>query len=168
MDLILKNTPSPNFNDRKANHVDMIIMHYTGMKTAEDALNRMCDPESEVSAHYMIDEDGTVYVLVEEDKRAWHAGVSYWEGRNDINSHSIGIELVNPGHEWGYREFPNIQIQALIELCHDIFKRHPIKPEYVLGHEDVAPTRKQDPGELFPWRELALEHNIGVWPHPKP
>lgn len=158
--------PSPNFGPRRASPLDMIIIHYTGMQTAQDALDRLCDPEAEVSSHYMIDEAGQIFCLVEEAQRAWHAGVSEWQGRTDINSHSIGIELVNPGHEFGYQPFPEPQIQALVELCHDIFSRHDIKPEYILGHEDVAPGRKKDPGELFPWKELALHNGIGVWPHP--
>ncbi len=131
----------------------MIVIHYTGMKMAEDALQRLCNPAAEVSAHYMIDEDGSIYRLVAEDKRAWHAGVSEWDGITDINSVSIGIELVNPGHEFGYREFPPAQMEALAALCKDIVSRHEIKT--VLGHSDVAPSRKQDPGELFDWNWLA-------------
>lgn len=154
---------SPNFEERK-NGVkpSMIIVHYTGMKTAQEALERLCSPESKVSAHYVVDEDGSIYQLVLEDKRAWHAGVSNWQGETDINSHSIGIELVNPGHEFGYRPFPDAQIEALIALCHDIRERHEI--EWVLGHEDVAPDRKQDPGELFPWSRLE-QAGIGKLPH---
>ena len=145
---------SPNFNERIGYVAPtMIVIHYTGMKTAQDALERLCDPAAEVSAHYVIDEDGTLYQLVEEDKRAWHAGVSEWEGETDINSASIGIELVNPGHEFGYREFPPEQMEALSELCKDIMARHDIGT--VLGHSDVAPERKQDPGELFDWGWLA-------------
>jgi N-acetylmuramoyl-L-alanine amidase len=132
----------------------MVIIHYTGMKSGEAALTRMCDPQTKVSAHYMVEEDGRVFQLVDEAKRAWHAGVSFWDGRDNINKYSIGIELVNPGHEWGYRPFPEAQIAALLELLEGISKRHPIKVEYVLGHSDVAPSRKQDPGELFPWDRL--------------
>lgn len=158
-DIIQK--PSPNFDDRKDRDVSLIILHYTGMKTAEEALERLTDEESKVSSHYTIDEDGTVYQHVEEESRAWHAGVSEWQGVRDVNAISIGIELVNPGHEFGYREFPSVQIKALKEQCHEIQKRHEI--EFVLAHSDVAPDRKEDPGELFPWKELA-EDNIGVWP----
>jgi N-acetylmuramoyl-L-alanine amidase len=154
--------PSPNQNARPGG-VDMLILHYTGMKTAAEALARLCDPAAEVSAHYMIDEDGTIYALVPEHRRAWHAGVSYWRGRENLNDVSIGIEIVNPGHEWGYRPFPERQIDALAELCRAILSRHPIPPENVVGHSDVAPDRKQDPGELFPWRHLAAQ-GIGVWP----
>ena len=124
---------------------------------------RLCDPAAKVSAHYTIDEDGTVYAHVPEARRAWHAGVSFWAGESDINARSIGIELVNPGHEYGYRAFPEAQIAALIALCHGILARHPIPPARVLGHSDVAPARKEDPGELFPWARLA-KAGIGLWP----
>ncbi|MCB1579269.1 MAG: N-acetylmuramoyl-L-alanine amidase [Rhodospirillales bacterium] len=148
--MILNDYTSPNYNDRADDCApSMIVIHYTGMKTAQAALQRLCNPEAEVSAHYVIDEDGTLYQLVDEDKRAWHAGVSEWEGCTDINSASIGIELVNPGHEFGYHPFPHEQMAALAKLCKDIMSRHEIKT--VLGHEDVAPGRKQDPGELFDW-----------------
>ncbi|MCB9988560.1 MAG: N-acetylmuramoyl-L-alanine amidase [Rhodospirillales bacterium] len=149
-----ENYPSPNYGERREGaQPGMIVIHYTGMKTAQDALDRMCDPAAEVSAHYMVDEDGTVYQLVDEGKRAWHAGASEWQGISDVNSHSIGIELVNPGHEWGYRAFPPEQMEALAQLCQDIMVRHEIR--WVLGHADVAPGRKQDPGELFDWQWLA-------------
>jgi Negative regulator of beta-lactamase expression len=156
--------PSPN-HDARPGAVDMLILHYTGMPTGESALERMCDPDAKVSAHYMIDEDGTVYHLVPEERRAWHAGVSFWAGEKNVNGRSIGIELVNPGHEWGYRPFPAAQIEALIELGHGILARHPIPPRRVLGHSDVAPDRKTDPGELFPWERLA-KNGIGFWPAP--
>ena len=157
-------TPSANFDDRPAGKpVDMLILHYTGMKTAEEALTRLVDPESKVSAHYLIDEDGTVHSLVPEDKRAWHAGVSQWAGETDINGCSIGIELVNPGHEFGYRPFPDAQINALVNLVRDILHRHPVPAHHVLGHSDVAPERKTDPGELFDWQRLARA-GIGLWP----
>ena len=133
----------------------MVVLHYTGMQTATEALERLCDPAAEVSAHYMIDEDGTVIRLVDEDNRAWHAGRSYWRGVTDINSASIGIELVNPGHEFGYRPFPEAQMQALLPLLADIVKRHDIPRANVIGHSDIAPARKEDPGELFPWDLLA-------------
>ncbi len=141
----------------------IILLHYTGMETMQAAKDRLSDPESKVSAHYLIDEDGSVFALVPEDKRAWHAGVSYWSGEKDINSASIGIELVNPGHEFGYRPFPMEQMQKLVELCRDIMSRHNIRN--VLGHSDVAPERKQDPGELFEWKWLA-EKGVGLWPDP--
>ncbi len=153
---------SPNFDARNGG-VDMLILHYTGMKNAEEALARLTSPESRVSAHYLIDEDGVVFRLVAEDKRAWHAGVSSWRGRGDINGASIGIELVNPGHEWGYRPFPERQMAALEELGRDILKRHRIPARHVLGHSDVAPGRKEDPGELFDWQRLA-KAGIGLWP----
>jgi N-acetylmuramoyl-L-alanine amidase len=144
----------------------MIILHYTGMRTAKAALERLCDPDSKVSAHYVLDEEGRVFQLVEDEKRAWHAGASYWGGARDINSLSIGIELVNPGHEWGYRPFPETQIRSLKDLCHALMRTYAIPPARILGHSDVAPSRKTDPGELFPWRELALE-GIGIWPEPQ-
>ena len=154
--------PSPNHDERNA-PVDMLVLHYTGMKSANEALDRLCDPAAKVSAHYTIDEDGTVYVHVPEARRAWHAGVGHWAGASDINARSIGIELVNPGHEFGYREFPDTQIAALTTLCHSILMRHPIPSWRVLGHSDVAPARKDDPGELFPWQQLA-KAGIGLWP----
>lgn len=160
--------PSPNHGERRpgktpGNPVDMLVLHYTGMKSAAAALARLCDPLAQVSAHYLIDEHGLVYRLVPEERRAWHAGVGQWAGETDINSRSIGIELANPGHEHGYRDFPVAQIDALIELARDILARHPIPPHRVLGHSDVAPARKTDPGERFPWARLAAE-GIGLWP----
>lgn len=157
--------PSPNFDERERT-IDMIVLHYTGMKTAEEALERLCDFEAQVSAHYLIDEDGTVYQMVDEEKRAWHAGVSSWNGVENVNHNSIGIELVNPGHEWGYREFTQAQYDALIPLCQAIKARYNIPDENIVGHEDVAPTRKQDPGELFDW-ELLAKNGLGNWPRPK-
>lgn len=147
-------TPSPNFNERQL-PVSMIVLHYTGMQSTEAALARLTDPAAEVSAHYLIDEDGTIHRLVAEDKRAWHAGQSHWRGITDVNSASIGIELVNPGHEFGYREFAPAQIEALIPLLAEIKDRYEITRGNVVGHSDIAPTRKQDPGELFPWAQLA-------------
>jgi N-acetylmuramoyl-L-alanine amidase len=156
--------PSPNHDARSDGAViDMLVLHYTGMPTAEDALARLCDPAAKVSAHYTIDEDGTVYAMVPEARRAWHAGVSCWAGARDVNARSIGIELVNPGHEFGYREFPPEQIAALTTLCHGILMRHLIPSACVLGHSDVAPARKDDPGDLFPWERLA-KAGIGLWP----
>lgn len=155
--------PSPNRDERAGAAVDMLVLHYTGMQSGEAALARLCDPAAMVSAHYTIDEDGTVYAMVPENMRAWHAGVSYWAGARDINARSIGIELVNPGHEFGYRPFATAQIAALVELAKDILGRHPIAAWRVLGHSDVAPLRKEDPGELFPWAELAAK-GIGIWP----
>jgi N-acetylmuramoyl-L-alanine amidase len=157
------NRPSPNHDDRGGVAIDMLVLHYTGMKSAKEALDRLCDPDAKVSAHYTIDEDGTVYVHVPEARRAWHAGVGHWAGASDINACSIGIELVNPGHEFGYREFAQEQIAALTTLCHSILVRHPIPSWRVLGHSDVAPARKDDPGELFPWAQLA-KAGIGLWP----
>lgn len=159
---------SPNHEARPPDGtVDMLVIHYTGMPTAEAALERLCDPAAKVSAHYVVDEDGTVYQLVAEDRRAWHAGVSCWRGERDVNSRSIGIELVNPGHEFGYRSFPEAQMQALRLLTQGILARHPIPPHNVVGHSDVAPRRKQDPGELFDWQHLA-SWGIGLWPFGEP
>ena len=155
--------PSPNHDERDGATVDMLVLHYTGMQTAEAALERLCDPAAKVSAHYTVDETGTVYAHVPEARRAWHAGLSFWAGVTDVNARSIGIELVNPGHEFGYRVFPEAQIASLITLCHGILLRHPIPATRVLGHSDVAPARKEDPGELFPWERLAKE-GIGLWP----
>ena len=158
--------PSPNQDDRGGAAIDMLVLHYTGMKTAKAALERLCDPAAKVSSHYTIDEDGTVYAHVPEARRAWHAGISYWAGVTDINARSIGIELVNPGHDYGYRDFPEPQIEALTTLCHGIVLRHPIPSARVLGHSDVAPARKEDPGERFPWERLARA-GIGLWPKPE-
>jgi N-acetylmuramoyl-L-alanine amidase len=156
--------PSPNFNDRPAAiEIDMLVLHYTGMRTANEALDRMCDSTTEVSAHYMIDEAGQMYHLVGEEKRAWHAGVSSWRGSSNINDRSIGIELANPGHEFGYRAFPVAQFNILIALTKEIVARHPIPARNVVGHSDIAPARKQDPGELFDWTQLA-SHGTGLWP----
>lgn len=156
---------SPNF-DARDQLIDMLVLHYTGMKTGEEALARLCDPEAKVSAHYTIDRDGRVYAHVPEEMRAWHAGVSYWAGQKNVNGRSIGIEIVNPGHEFGYVPFADVQIAALIDLADGIVKRHNIPANRVLGHSDVAPARKQDPGELFPWKCLA-EYDLGIWPNGK-
>ena len=156
--------PSPNHDARPVGGaIDMLLLHYTGMIGAEAALSRLCEAAAKVSAHYMIDEDGAVYALVAEDRRAWHAGVSCWAGDEDINGCSIGIELANPGHEFGYREFPQAQVDALLGLCRELLQRHPIPPHRVLGHADVAPARKEDPGELFDWAALAAA-GVGLWP----
>ena len=157
---------SPNHGERAADAVvDIIVIHYTGMADGASALEWLCQPKSHVSAHYLVEENGGVFHMVPEHRRAWHAGVGSWRGHGDVNSRSIGIELVNPGHEFGYRAFAEPQIAALMALCHGILERHPIPPRNVVGHADVAPARKSDPGELFPWRELAAE-GIGLWPSP--
>jgi N-acetylmuramoyl-L-alanine amidase len=140
----------------------MLILHYTGMSDAKTALSRLCDPSWQVSAHYLVDEDGAVLRLVSEDRRAWHAGSSYWAGETDINSRSIGIEIVNPGHGPDYRPFTDTQMSALERLCLGILMRHPIPPHRVLAHSDIAPDRKRDPGELFDWRRLAAA-GVGLW-----
>jgi N-acetylmuramoyl-L-alanine amidase len=159
---------SPNADDRPAGcAIDALILHYTGMPSAAAALDRLCDPAALVSAHYLIDEDGDVVQLVPDERRAWHAGVSSWAGRARLNDCSIGIELVNPGHEWGYRPFTQAQYGACVELCRALLARWPIAPRRVLAHSDVAPARKQDPGELFDWARLAAA-GIGLWPQPGP
>lgn len=160
----MKTNYSPNFDARPDDvAIDMVVLHYTGMKTSEAALERLCDPVAKVSTHYLIHENGGGVQLVEEADRAWHAGIASWRGESDINARSIGIELVNPGHEFGYREFPDAQLSALEDLCQDILSRHPIPSRNVVGHSDIAPTRKQDPGEFFPWQRLATK-KIGLWP----
>ncbi|MEZ5893704.1 MAG: N-acetylmuramoyl-L-alanine amidase [Parvularculaceae bacterium] len=148
--------PSPNFDER-GRAVDTIVLHYTGMPTGAEAIARLRDPAARVSAHYVVEENGDVYKLVDEAKRAWHAGVSNWKGEGDINARSVGIEIVNPGHEWGYRDFPDAQVVSVIELVRGIMQRHGVPPARVLGHSDVAPRRKDDPGEKFPWGRLAKE-----------
>ena len=147
-------TPSPNFDERSL-PVSMIVLHYTGMADAASAIARLTSPEAKVSAHYLVAEDGQVVRMVSEEKRAWHAGSSYWRGVTDVNSASVGIEIVNPGHEFGYRPFPDEQIAALIPLVSAIKDRHGIGRGNIVGHSDIAPARKDDPGELFPWEALA-------------
>jgi N-acetylmuramoyl-L-alanine amidase len=152
--------PSPNFGPRaEGKRIDTLILHYTGMASAERALSWLRDPRSGVSSHYVVREDGRLYQMVDEKDRAWHAGKSFWAGETDINSCSIGIEIDNPGHELGYRSFPAPEIAAVIALCRDILARHAIPPRRVLAHSDVAPLRKEDPGELFPWPAL---HSAGI------
>lgn len=156
--------PSPNRDARPAGtRPDLLLLHYTGMPQAEAALERLRCPEAKVSAHYLLLEDGGLLSLVAEEERAWHAGVSAWGGRERVNDFSIGIEIVNPGHEWGYRPFPAAQMRALLRLAGEICARWSIPPARVLGHSDVAPSRKEDPGELFDWRALAVE-GLAVWP----
>jgi N-acetylmuramoyl-L-alanine amidase len=168
MKLAIEHRASPNHGERAPGKpVDMIILHYTGMPSAERAVSWLCDPESGVSSHYVVCEDGRVIQLVDESRRAWHAGKSFWAGETDINSRSIGIEIANPGHEFGYRPFPDRQIAAVIALCHDILLRHIVPPQHVLAHSDVAPFRKIDPGELFPWPALHAA-GIGHWVSPEP
>ncbi|HMF28510.1 MAG TPA: N-acetylmuramoyl-L-alanine amidase [Candidatus Cybelea sp.] len=157
---------SPNHDARPdGGPIDILVLHYTGMKTADEALARLTDAASKVSAHFTIGRDGRVFAHVPEERRAWHAGVSYWAGERNVNARSIGIELVNPGHEFGYVPFTDEQIGALIDLSRGILSRHPIPPARVIGHSDVAPARKTDPGELFPWQQLT-DYGIGVWPDP--
>ncbi|HEX8446187.1 MAG TPA: N-acetylmuramoyl-L-alanine amidase [Sphingomonas sp.] len=156
--------PSPNF-DARTLPVSMLVLHYTGMADGASAIERLCDPEAKVSAHYVVDEDGSLYALVDEADRAWHAGRSHWRGIDDVNSASVGIEIVNPGHEWGYRPFPEVQMAALLPLVAAIVARHGIPPVNVVGHSDIAPARKQDPGELFDWGRLA-RHRLAI-PRPK-
>ncbi|HEX4174032.1 MAG TPA: N-acetylmuramoyl-L-alanine amidase [Acetobacteraceae bacterium] len=141
----------------------MLILHYTGMRSAQEAIDRLRDPLARVSAHYVVDQDGAVLRLVPEERRAFHAGVSYWRGHRALNARSIGIEMVSPGHEWGYRDFPVLQVAAVCDLCLAILARHPIPPRNVVAHSDVAPERKQDPGEKFDWKGLA-ENGVGLWP----
>lgn len=162
MDLI--DAPSPNFDARKG-PPDMIVLHYTGMQTGEAAIARLRDPEAKVSSHYVVEEDGRIFQLVPEERRAWHAGVSSWKGQTDINGRSIGIEIVNPGHEFGYRAFPEAQIATVIDLVSDIRGRWKVEDGFIVGHSDVAPDRKEDPGELFPWKRLA-QAGHGLWIEP--
>jgi len=156
--------PSPNHDDRPAGApVDMLILHYTGMRSGAAAIDRLCDPAAKVSAHYVVEEDGRVFRLVPEARRAWHAGISHWRGLSGLNARSIGIEVVNPGHEHGYRPFAALQMAALCDLCRGILGRHPIPAWNVVGHSDVAPDRKEDPGEFFDWEGLAA-NGVGLWP----
>ncbi len=160
--------PSMNFGDRaKGRQPDMIVLHYTGMPDVEGALARLCTSGTDVSAHYVVLEDGRVVQCVQEAKRAWHAGVASWAGEEDINSCSIGIEIVNRGHDWGYPDFPLRQIAAVIALCRGIILRRDIPAPRIVGHSDVAPARKKDPGEKFPWQSLA-DSGVGHWVQPAP
>lgn len=164
--MIIHQTPSPN-HDSRALPISLLVLHYTGMETGRAALDRLRDPTARVSAHYVVEEDGRVFQLVAEDRRAWHAGKGVWRGCADVNSASIGIEIVNGGHDFGLPPFAEAQIGAVIALCQAILARHPIDPFGVIGHSDLAPDRKIDPGERFPWARLAAA-GIGVWPRPSP
>lgn len=166
--LVTRVHPAHNVEERRgAAAPSLVILHYTGMVSAEKAIDWLAREESRVSCHYVIDEHGAVTQLVPERLRAWHAGVSCWHGERDINSHSIGIEIHNPGHADGYPDFPKRQIDAVIALTRDICERHRIPPQGVLGHSDVAISRKIDPGEKFPWGRLA-RHGVGLWVRPSP
>ena len=154
---------STNFDSRNGTPIRILVMHYTGMQTGEAALQRLCDPASKVSAHYVVEEDGRVFSLVDEANRAWHAGKGWWRGLENVNAASIGIEIVNPGHEFGYRPFPHAQMEAVASLALEIVGRHGILPRDVIGHSDLAPERKEDPGELFDWQWLA-EQGVGLCP----
>src|SRR6516165_5892688 len=158
--------PSPNHDSRgEAARIDMLVLHYTGMTSARAALERLCDRVAGVSAHYLVEENGSIWRLVPETRRAFHAGRSCWEGERDLNAVSVGIEIVNPGHEWGYRPFPELQMLSVERLCREVLMRHPVPPRRVVGHSDIAPDRKSDPGELFDWPRLARA-GIGTWPEP--
>jgi N-acetylmuramoyl-L-alanine amidase len=160
--------PSPNFGERSnGRQPDMIVLHYTGMPDVEGAIAKLCTAGTELSAHYIVLEDGRIVQSVPEAKRAWHAGVSVWAGEEDINSCSIGIEIVNRGHDWGYPDFPLRQIAAVIALCRGIMLRREVPSHRVLGHSDIAPARKKDPGEKFPWHSLA-NSGVGHWVQPAP
>jgi N-acetylmuramoyl-L-alanine amidase len=160
----VREKPSPNHDARPADEpVDILVLHYTGMQSGQAAIDRLCDPEARVSSHYVVEEDGTIWNLVPEDRRAWHAGISFWRGHEVLNGRTIGIEIVNPGHEWGYRPFPAMQMAAVRDLCLGILSRHPIPSRNVVAHSDIAPDRKEDPGELFDWPWLAAQ-GIGLWP----
>ncbi len=161
----LEERPSPNHNDRRGRPIDLLVLHYTGMDSAEAALDRLCDPAAEVSAHYLVEEDGRLWRLVPDERRAWHAGRAFWAGESDVNARSIGVEIVNPGHELGYRDFPPEQMETVIALCRALVARHRIPAARVVAHSDVAPLRKQDPGERFPWPALAGA-GVGLWPPP--
>ncbi len=158
--------PSPNHDSRNGQPIDMLVLHYTGMKTGAEARARLVHPEAKVSAHYVVEENGDIYRLVAEENRAWHAGVSQWRGNTNINQRSIGIEIVNPGHEFGYRAFPDAQMESVALLCKDILSRHDIPKRNIVAHSDIAPVRKEDPGELFDWKGLANQ-GIGLWPEEK-
>ena len=160
--------PSPNHGERVGvSAPDSIILHYTGMESAERALSWLCEPESQVSSHYLVFENGHVIQMVPESRRAWHAGKSFWAGEIDLNSRSIGIEIANGGHPAGLPDFPKAQIDAVAELCRDCGARWSIAPERVLAHSDIAPVRKVDPGEKFPW-DILSQKGVGHWVQPAP
>jgi N-acetylmuramoyl-L-alanine amidase len=160
--------PSPNHGERAGGRQpDMILLHYTGMADSQAALRRLASPNSEVSSHYLVFENGTIIQMVQEARRAWHAGDAFWSGETDVNSRSIGIEIANPGHSNGYPNFPKRQIAAVTALCRSILTRHAIPAERVLAHSDVAPSRKEDPGEKFPWQTL-YDSGVGHWVRPTP
>jgi N-acetylmuramoyl-L-alanine amidase len=164
--LTVRERPSPNHERRgEPARIDTLVLHYTGMKTAGEAIERLCDPSARVSAHYVIEEDGTIWRLVPDARRAFHAGRSCWAGESDLNAVSIGIEIVNPGHECGYRPFPDEQMAAVERLSGALLSGFPIPPHRVVGHSDIAPDRKSDPGELFDWSRLARA-GVGIWPEP--
>ena len=168
--------PSPNHGERAGGvSPDMLILHYTGFHPdyaeawladpGKAAMDWLCNPVSQVSSHYLVEMDGRIIQLVPEARRAWHAGVSAWKGETDINSASVGIEIVNLGHDHGLPPYPHVQIDAVIRLCKDIIQRRNVRPENVLAHSDIAPDRKGDPGEHFPWERL-YSNGIGIWPDP--
>ncbi len=164
MSLSIRDLPSPNQDDRPATTpIDLLVLHYTGMPTAAEAIARLRDPAARVSAHYVVEEDGAIRRLVPEERRAWHAGVSFWRGHVALNDRSIGIEIVNPGHAHGYRDFPVLQLAAVCDLALAVLGRHPIPARNVLAHSDIAPDRKEDPGERFDWAALAA-NGVGLWP----
>jgi N-acetylmuramoyl-L-alanine amidase len=159
---------SPNFDTRHGQAVDMLVLHYTDMRSTDEAVARLCDAEAKVSAHYVVSEKGDVIALVDEKERAWHAGEAFWRGMSNINARSIGIEMANPGHTNGYVHFPEAQMQSVIALCKEIMVRHEIPARNIVGHSDVAFLRKMDPGELFNWSRLARA-GVGLFPfHAKP
>jgi N-acetylmuramoyl-L-alanine amidase len=164
MILSIREHPSPNHDERPdSTPIDVLVLHYTGMRSGAEAIARLRDPAARVSAHYVVEEDGAIFRLVPEHRRAWHAGISHWRGETGLNGRSIGIELVNPGHEFGYRPFPALQMAAACDLCLEILARHPIPARNVVAHSDIAPDRKEDPGEFFDWEGLAA-NGVGLWP----
>jgi len=168
MSIAISSFPSSNFNERpQPATIDILVLHYTGMESGKTAIDRLCDPVSKVSAHYVVEENGDVLRLVDEEMRAWHAGVASWAGISDVNGRSIGIEIVNGGHDFGSPPYPDIQMQSVERLCQEILSRHPIVPRSVVAHSDIAPDRKADPGEWFDWARLARA-GVGVWVEPVP
>ncbi len=166
--LTIRPAPTPNQDDRPPGApVDTLVLHYTGMSSAQAALDRLRDPAARVSSHYLVEEDGLVWALVDERRRAFHAGVSHWRGHASLNDRSIGIEIVNPGHEHGYRDFPALQMAAVCDLCLSVLSRHRIPARNVVAHSDIAPDRKEDPGERFDWAGLA-RNGVGLWPEGVP
>ena len=160
----ISNVYSPNFDKKKRSYksIKFLVIHYTGMQSERESIKRLCNPKSKVSSHYLISQNGKVYQLVMDNRIAWHAGKSCWGKYKNLNKNSIGIEMVNKGHKFGYTNFKKKQLSNLIKICQNLIKKYKIKSQNIVGHSDIAPLRKLDPGEKFPWEKLG-KNKIGIW-----